>query len=395
MKNSRGFQLTAFKTVISISVLLLISCELVTNSSPTSPKEVITFPGPDSKLEIGSEVTIFWESSSFPADIVKIELFQDNQLVLTIHPNSPNDGNQIWKIPVDVAWGNSFRIKISDIANDEQQVFNEGYFTLFKYVIFPDEHLHAQIQNSLNLSDAIFTTYDLSSLTWFEGTEISDLTGIEFCTNLRVLELTASSFNDIDKLSNLRNLLNLTINAVNLDEISPIVNLTNLTLLSLNYCGLTDISHLSNLTNLISLELIGNTIPNVSLLSNLKRLKYLNIQFNLVSNLNWITPLVNLRKLNLSSNQLSNIEPLETMTSIRELNLSRNTIQDIESLTNLRNISVLNLAQNLIGNAMPLLDNPGIGIGDIVYLGGNNLNRFSFVITELQNRGVTVIFSPN
>lgn len=395
MNNSRRPQFTTFITVLSFTVLLLQSCEWITNSSVTDTKEVISLPGADSELEIGSEVTILWEISSFPSDEVKIDLYKADSLILIIHPNSPNDGYQIWKIPEDVPWGDSFRIRITDIEQGEKQVFSDGYFILYKYVNFIDEHLRTQIQNSLNLSESNITTYDLSFLEWFEGSDISDLTGIEFCTNLRVLSLKASTFSDISQLTNLKNLLNLRMIVINLDDISPIVGLTNLTLLSLKYCGLTDIRPISNLSNFISLELTGNTISDMSFLSSLKRLKYLNIKFNLTSNIDWIPALVNLQRLNLSSNQLSNIDPLATMTSIRELDLSWNTIRNIESLTNLRNISILNLAHNLVQNVTPLLDNPGIGLGDTIYLGGTNVNMNSFGVVELRNRGVRVIFSPS
>ncbi|MEE9574213.1 MAG: hypothetical protein V3W20_14255, partial [Candidatus Neomarinimicrobiota bacterium] len=88
MNNSMRPQFTTFITVLSFTVLLLQSCEWITNSSATDTKEVISFPGADSKLEIESEVTIIWESSSFPSDEVKIELYQNDSLSVIIHPDA-------------------------------------------------------------------------------------------------------------------------------------------------------------------------------------------------------------------------------------------------------------------------------------------------------------------
>jgi hypothetical protein len=392
MINSRGIKFTIFIIVLSLSVFFIQSCEWITKSEHDGSQELISFPEPGSKFEIGSEITILWKSSSFQSDEVTIELYQNDAVILNIHPASPNIGHFIWKIPDDASWGNSFRIRISEIRQDGDQAFSDGHFVLYKYVNFSDEHLRSQIQHTLNLSGSNITTDDLSYLEWFEGTEISDLTGIEFCTNLRVLTLSVSSFSDISPISNLTNLLNLRLSIVNINDLSPIAGLMNLTFLSLKYCGLENISNLRNLSNLVGLELTGNKISDMSFLTNLKLLKYLNIQFNLVSDIEWITTLDNLQKLNLSNNQLNDIRPLETLTKIKELDLSRNTIRNIECLSNLRNILILNLSHNLVRNLTPLLENQGIGLGDTIYLGNTNVNRFSREIVELRNRGVMVIF---
>ena len=102
--------------------------------------------------------------------------------------------------------------------------------------------------------------------------------------------------------------------------------------------------------------------------------------------------LVNIENLHLAWNQISDITPLSNMKKLKWVALDKNEISDISPLRDLSNLRYVRLWYNQIKNIKPLVENPGIGKGDIVGLDGNPLDEISLneYIPELQARGVLV-----
>ncbi len=134
-------------------------------------------------------------------------------------------------------------------------------------VVFPDENLEKAIRDALDkpAGEAI-TPMELARLTELYATQlgITDLSGIEYCTNLTRVQLNFSKITDITPLASLTkiNWLNIGINQIN--DISPLASLTNLTELKLHGNQISDLSPLSSLTNLTSLRLETNQISDLS-----------------------------------------------------------------------------------------------------------------------------------
>ena len=201
-------------------------------------------------------------------------------------------------------------------------------------VTFPDKNLDKCIREALDKSaDEEITTTELATLTEFsadvEG--ISNISGLEYCTNLTHLDLGLNQISDI----------------------SPLANLTNLT----HVCFLinrriSDISALANLTNLTSLWISGNKINDISPLANLTKLTDLQISDNQINDISPLAGLTKLTRLEIRTNQISDISPLDNLTELNYLDLSNNQIDDISSL----------------------VENSGLGEGDTVCLEDNNLD---------------------
>jgi hypothetical protein len=114
-----------------------------------------------------------------------------------------------------------------------------------RIVTFPDENLAAAIRESLGKpvdEEILFT--ELAQLTeskaWDAG--ITDLSGIEYCTNLSVLGFWRNPISDV----------------------SPVSSLTNLTILCLQGNDVSGTSPLASLTNLIDLHLTQNQVSDIS-----------------------------------------------------------------------------------------------------------------------------------
>ena len=118
-----------------------------------------------------------------------------------------------------------------------------------------------------------------------------------------------------------------------------------------------------------------------------------------IADLTGIEHLSNLTVLGLSSNQISDISPLASLSNLSTLDLFNNRISDISPLASLSNLTVLGLGENQITDISPLVENRGLGEGDGVWLGNNNLDLSEGSedlenIRALENRGVVVYHEP-
>ena len=226
-------------------------------------------------------------------------------------------------------------------------------------VTIPDANLWAAIAEALGKASGT-TIYksEMETLTRLdlEGeaghADISDLTGLEFATNLKGLNLKNNALTDISPLSGLTSLSSLNLAANNITDISPLSGLTNLTLLLLEYNNITDISPLSSLTNLKGLNLTN--ITDISPLSGLTNLSSLNLAVNNITDISPLSGLTNLSSLNITNSALTDISPLSGLTNLSSLNLAVNNITDISPLSGLTNLESLELWVNNITDISPL-----------------------------------------
>ena len=240
-------------------------------------------------------------------------------------------------------WNKTFPVSPSDGGDDEE------------IVSIPDMNLRAVVEDSLGkASGETITRAEMATLTRFAAVNanISDVTGLEFATNLTALFLQNNTILDL----------------------SPLSGLTNLTALALIDNPISDLTLLSNLTNLTRLFLINNSIVDISPLSNL----------------------TNLTRLFLDNNSIMDISPLSNLTNLTRLFLDNNSIMDISPLSNLTNLEWLHLRSNSITDLSPLVANTGWGSGDRVDVRNNPLSPTSINthIPDLQSRGVAISFDP-
>ncbi len=231
-------------------------------------------------------------------------------------------------------------------------------------VDIPDPNLRAIIANELGkTSGEAITAADMARFGGIRlpNSNIRNLTGLEYATNLRVLNLGA-----VDTADGFR------VNNNFISDISPLAGLTNLEELILEVNVISDISPLEGLNGLRRLFLGDNVISDISPLEGLNNLIQLGIERNLISD----------------------ISPLEGLNNLTFLFFNGNSISDLSPLEGLNNLTWLFLAQNSISDLSPLVANTGLGSGDRVNVTDNPLNSQSINthIPALQRRGVTVEF---
>ena len=222
-------------------------------------------------------------------------------------------------------------------------------------VSIQDNNLESVIRGTLQLEeDTPITVETMQGLTTLsaDSSEISDLNGLEYATNLNQLSVTYNQISDISSLS----------------------RLTSLTKLYIFGNQISDISSLSGLTNLTDLFIGSNQISNIPSLSGLTSLTTLNISFNSLSDVTPLKSLTSLTLLVLSNNQISDISSLASLTNLTDLYLSDNQISDISFLSGLTNLSTLLLNNNQITDVTSL---SGLVNLDFLWLNGNQISDFT------------------
>ena len=244
----------------------------------------------------------------------------------------------------------------------------------FGAVNIPDDNLRRAVEAKLGKAEgAEITEEDMLTLTHLSMRDrgISDLTGLEAATNMDWLSMSYNSISDLTPLAQMTKLRGLSANGNQIGTISPLANLTNLTHLRL-----------------------GNNREALSLtpLRRLSKLEELNLYRTVVTNITRIADLSNLRHLDMLDTGLSNVNIVQTLTNLEYLNVGGNSISDISHLSGLTNLRKLILSNNNISDIAPLVNNGGLGKGDLVWLPGNPLSAESTNthIPALRERGVRV-----
>ena len=256
-------------------------------------------------------------------------------------------------------------------------------------VDIPDPNLRAAIEVELSKAvGALITADEMATLTQLEApnANIRDLTGLEFASNLRELNLgeenvsgtglNSNAVSDLSPLAGLANLIALNLNNNSISDLSPLAGLTQLTtLLGLNDNLISDLSPLTGLVNLTHLHLGNNLISDLSPLAGLTKLDRLWLYGNLISNLSPLAGLVTLTTLHLQVNSVSDLSPLTGLIRLVELDLYCNPVSDISPLAGLTNLRGLILSDNSVSDISALT-----GLTNLtrwLYLDGNSISDLS------------------
>ena len=285
--------------------------------------------------------------------------------------------------------------------------------------IIPDSNLRIGLQIALRKApDDPIVPAEMITLTELNLNEagISDLTGLEFATNLTILSLLGNNISDLSPVADLTNLTKLELADNSISNVEPVLGLTSLTYLGLSHNAVSDVAPLASLANLRSLSLNHNTvsdiaplagltnltylgvshnlISNIAPLAGLTFLTYLNLNHNLISDVSHLSVLTELTTLEIRENSIANVAPFAGLTQLTSLGLSQNLIWDIAPVEGLTGLTELALADNSISDLLPLVFNRGLESDDVINVIGNPLSHLSINthIPTLIARGVQIFF---
>lgn len=237
---------------------------------------------------------------------------------------------------------------------------------------------------------------DLESLDLNQNRTVEDISPISNLINLKTLILYSNPIKDISVLSNLTKLTELWLLDTPISDINPLRNLSNLEVLYIDGVGLdeefSDISALSYLTKLKYLDIAGRGLTDIKPLENLTELVLLNVSYNNLTEISAVSNMKKLIRLLIRKNKVEDISGAKNLETLDLFDAVDNNIKDISELLYLPNIHWIGLTGNEIEDISPLVNNPFLGPGVSVYLGGNSLNEKSIneYIPALIKRGVTI-----
>jgi Leucine-rich repeat (LRR) protein len=353
--------------------------------------------------------------------------------------------------PKKVGW--TFAPASATVASTNNTLYFEGIPTA-SVVIFPDPVLNSIVRSQIGKPFGDIYPSDLTPIATIQNnwptsdaSKIANLEGIQYCVNLRTLEIVDNDVATITQLASLTHLQTLNLWSNNVSDLRPIQNLTQIKNLYITYdpiprsnwaflknwtwleelgiggIGLTstDITFLSKFSSLTYLQLFNNQITDVSPIASLTNLKVLLINGNAINDLSPVSGLVNLYDLNIGdinttdltplrnltnlkiiglfSDNLTDISALASLTALQSIALEHNAVEDLSPLENLSNLQGLDLSYNNIRDISPLVRNNGINAGDYLDLRENYLDLTppSTALNDietLKKRGVTVKYEP-
>lgn len=149
---------------------------------------------------------------------------------------------------------------------------------------------------------------------------IKDLSGLEYATGLKTIDLSYTGVKDVSPIMKLNNLENLDINGMKMDDYSWLSNFTKMKRLNISRTKIQDFSFLNNMAELEELHVGSTSITDLDFLKNLKnynKLELLDISDTAVSDLDVISRFVNIRSLYISGcNNIHNFKPLYNLTNL-------------------------------------------------------------------------------
>ena len=226
-------------------------------------------------------------------------------------------------------------------------------------ITFDDPILEAAVRLRLNKPTGDFTPSDIPLLTSLNASSksITDLSGLEWFTDLTNLSLHSNQISDLTPLKCLTNLRLLDLRYNNLiSDISPLAAMTEMTQLYLTRNQITDISHLAGMTKLTELWLDSNLISNISYLSAMTELRHLFLGSNQITDTSALSGLTKITWLTLYLNQIGDLDDLDRMTNLRRLRAYSAQISDISGIGGVSTtMRFLDLRyNNLISDVSPL-----------------------------------------
>ena len=226
---------------------------------------------------------------------------------------------------------------------------------------------------------------------------IEDISSLHNLTHLKKLVLDSNPIKDITSLENLTELEKLYLMFVPVTYFNSLRNLANLKLLYISGVGedvtFDSIDPIGQLTNLKRLILCGGNITDITPLENLTELIELNVGYNkFISNISAVSNMTKLIRLYIENNRINDITGIKNLQNLDWLAASDNQIKDISELQYLPKVHLLGLSENQIEDLLPLVNNPYLGEGVELYISGNPLSEKSIneYIPILRERGVRV-----
>ncbi len=264
-------------------------------------------------------------------------------------------------------------------------------------VIFTDSNFEALIREELEIPERDITNQDMWKIKTLIGVgrNISNITGIEYCSGLQLLKIRDNNISDIGPLRDLILINYLDLQQNQIVDIEPLVDNTGIGLGDdIIYIYENPLSNESILQYKPQLQARGVKFYSDADISGPGEIKFVDDNFETVIReyLNQSTgPILttdveSITNIWANNRNIQNIYGIEFCTNLDTLNLRENSISDLLPLALLENMTILNVNNNKINDISPLtrltdLVSLDLGNNDIYLINSlSNINELSYLI---------------
>ncbi len=269
-----------------------------------------------------------------------------------------------------------------------------GHCPPIEVVTFADAALEGWVRGHVGKPTGDILSTDVDTILYLELPQagLVSLSGAEHFTSLVGANLWDNQIVDLSPLADLTHIAGLSLGYNLITDLTPLTGMQELRQLHIFANPLTNIGPLASVPSLQQLFLWGCPVTDFSPLYGLEILRDVHFATMNLTDISFMSHLTHLRICKLNSNNITSIAPLAGLVEMEGLDLMMNQISDVGPLSTLVNLSSLNLTYNSISDIQGLVDNTGLGTGDVVYLGENPLSTTALTvqIPALEARGVTV-----
>jgi Leucine-rich repeat (LRR) protein len=238
-------------------------------------------------------------------------------------------------------------------------------------ISFSDPGLETIVRAAISKPAGALYRTDVASLTSLDANDptsgddsddITDLTGLQYCTGLTWLHLADNRITDLSPLAGLTTLVGLNLGGNGgITSFAPLTELTKMWWLMMPSVGISDLTPLTGMANLTWLQLAGNRITDLTPLADKPNLVWLMLYSN--PSLGSLAPLSRdtaLQTLNLWSAGVSDISALSDLSALTWLELSNDPVGSLTPLAGLTHLSTLWANNCGISDLSPLQDLTGL-----------------------------------
>ncbi len=180
--------------------------------------------------------------------------------------------------------------------------------------------------------------------------KIQDLSGVQWLTGLKTVNLSGHAIEDITVLGSL-GLEELDLSNNLIQVIAPL-SADNIkgTLKELNLSGnlIEETGPLNYVTGLESLDLSDNEIRDLGGIDKLENLTSLNVSKNNIEDLGSLVGMTKLETLDVSNNSIEDLYPIKNLAALESLDISDNKVEDLNPIAGLTNLKDLDVTNNAI-----------------------------------------------
>jgi internalin A len=203
--------------------------------------------------------------------------------------------------------------------------------------LFPDSALEAAVRRNVfakRENQEPLAEQDVQNISTIEAHSagIKDLTGLEKCTALALLDVAKNQVTNLAPIKGLARLQSLTLTGNQVADISPLSECKALQYIELTGNKVEDLKPLSGLAALNSLYLSDNQIKDATPVFSCTKLWSLYLDGNKLTGIQGVGALHGLTTLSLRKNALTDLSPLEPLEQLNMIFLENNQLADVAPL---------------------------------------------------------------